>query len=831
MDDPWGSSPWADETPSFSFNAADTIKPVIPQRQYGNDLGGSHWDEVDNFEEWAKDPVTREGSIGKASFDLENSLRYKEHGEEADDATYAEHRPAIVDTDKAAVIGRGSDEVLKGLQSDPWAEVEEGPGLGEEERIHSTHKVRRAQEERSDSEQSPGQAVIPNSIPSVASPGHIAIEYKSAPEASVSSKNGEDETRLNIKEDGRNTETRVQKASEVSTREQEQNHSRPSSLSDHEDSMPESPRTSFEEELKRPPLERKTSSKVKQLVQLFDNLKKVESGGSIASEPKMKSDATGEAGAYITSEVDFGDFGTFEDASMDFPELVEAAPIDNKLEEIQPVPTLNKKEGEEAHLQTAKPPSDVKFSVDMSIIEKLLSRPVATSQVEVADLTNNAVVFDSLQDSFSTIEQRKTWYRISRYGTMRKHNTGNDESYVWMNWAHSTVRMETLKIVARWMEQDRNNGRVVLGSGTKLGSVFGWGETGSEPPLTPISSPFSPRRFASDPSPPPKTLVHNAQISLLAHDGQKRSSLEIDSVSGTKPPHSGQVAPFGWSPAESDGGFTSGFPSPLPPPQSPALPTYRTSPAKISMPHIAPISAETAKPQFDRSRDLSLNAPVITTGQFGSAHSTPESQVLTSIHLNISSNKGSTDAVDIDDGSEWGEMISSPISLAKPQFSSAFNTDIGPSITPKKSLSLSSVETGNACTARAPFVDFSIDGTIPVPNSPAVAFPPPQAPTAQDTDPWASADFSLFETPVPSYSPSIHGHAPSLKQDNTTFSPPVQISTRAQDQKKAAQKHSSTQGPQSVLRSNQKSKVELEQEKIVQSIVQNLPDLSYMLRR
>ncbi|KAG9250939.1 uncharacterized protein F5Z01DRAFT_664863 [Emericellopsis atlantica] len=90
-----------------------------------------------------------------------------------------------------------------------------------------------------------------------------------------------------------------------------------------------------------------------------------------------------------------------------------------------------------------------------------------------------------IDDTFATPGERRTWYRVSRFGSSRKHDHGNDENYVHMDWAHSTVRKETLQTVRRWMEEDSIAGRGVgLAHRAKGaiggGKMFGWDRTGAD---------------------------------------------------------------------------------------------------------------------------------------------------------------------------------------------------------------------------------------------------------------------------------------------------------------------------------------------------------------
>lgn len=99
------------------------------------------------------------------------------------------------------------------------------------------------------------------------------------------------------------------------------------------------------------------------------------------------------------------------------------------------------------------------------------------------------------------------------------------------------------------------------------------------------------------------------------------------------------------------------------------------------------------------------------------------------------------------------------------------------------------------------------DNSVPVSNS--------------TYDPWASADFSFFESaptppkpkPAPFSAPAI-AQTPKPRTRSVTFA-----STRA------------AAPPQASPRGSGKTRQELEQDRIVASIIKGLPDLSYMLRR
>lgn len=107
-----------------------------------------------------------------------------------------------------------------------------------------------------------------------------------------------------------------------------------------------------------------------------------------------------------------------------------------------------------------------------SLIQDLYNTP--TQSPEPA-MPWSAITATTPFGDFTTTSQRKTWHRISRYGSVRQHDNDN---YARISWKQSEVRNETNKIVARWMREDRMRGGVTIGQGKRLSSLFGWGEDG-----------------------------------------------------------------------------------------------------------------------------------------------------------------------------------------------------------------------------------------------------------------------------------------------------------------------------------------------------------------
>lgn len=248
----------------------------------------------------------------------------------------------------------------------------------------------------------------------------------------------------------------------------------------------------------------------------------------------------------------------------------------------------------------------VAYSPDLSQLDALFpSIPPSTVEPELVP----DVIID---DTFASIAERKAWYRISRHGPMRQHNSGNDEDYVRLDWRRAEVRHQTLLIVRRWMEEDSIAGRVVLGRRTGPGgaSMFNWD---SEAPQVQIAELLG------------KKSSHSRGTSITS-----KQSL----TSPISPLLSGPIATFGWS-------------------SSPPAPETAPTPAK-----------NVAKPEG------SIPSPGLTTKSHAPAIAPPPSidAVVAKSGAGmapaaVSSNSADArNAHDDDDGfdDDWGEMVSSP---------------------------------------------------------------------------------------------------------------------------------------------------------------------------
>ncbi|PHH52695.1 hypothetical protein CFIMG_008358RA00001 [Ceratocystis fimbriata CBS 114723] len=122
--------------------------------------------------------------------------------------------------------------------------------------------------------------------------------------------------------------------------------------------------------------------------------------------------------------------------------------------------------------------------VDMDLVDKLyagLGDPAATTR---------EVLPQTIYDSFVTTSERRTWLRVSRHGSTRRHNLADDANYRPVRWTESIVQKDTVNIVRRWMEEGSTVGRVMSSIGgaqvfapkasTKM---FSWNDTSASDPV------------------------------------------------------------------------------------------------------------------------------------------------------------------------------------------------------------------------------------------------------------------------------------------------------------------------------------------------------------
>lgn len=266
-------------------------------------------------------------------------------------------------------------------------------------------------------------------------------------------------------------------------------------------------------------------------------------------------------------------------------------------------------------------PASVNVTIDLSKLDDLFpSTPEITTEPELVP----DVIID---DSFTSITERKAWYRLSRQGSKLMHS-GDLETYVRMDWARSTVRQDTLKIVRRWMEEDSMTGRPALGrkNGVIGANVFNWN---SSAPAVEIGELLG------------KKKGHTRQASSSSKASM--SSPRVASFEWASPPTSPATA---GPPPSLAGRFKSSVSRPNRP-QSLVAPSTSLARDEPESPY-----AETNRVP----RPTSLIAPppeLIVQPTISETLSQPQ-------RLNGIGNDGFEDG-DGDDDDDWGEMVTSPI--------------------------------------------------------------------------------------------------------------------------------------------------------------------------
>lgn len=470
---------------------------------------------------------------------------------------------------------------------------------------------------------------------------------------------------------------------------------------DHEDDRQDSPITSVDEDAKtRHTIVRKTSGKVQQLVNKFDGLSRAASEEAPVprrehSRSPLPADDSG-----VGDQTEFGDF---EDADEDVQVVAATERPSTPRPAEQPLPESGPSTAVSSPQLTKEPATimqhiaaahgAVKFDVDTSTVEKLFDIPESETQ-ETATATSIYIPDHIIDDSFTEISERKTWYRISRMGSSRKYNAGDDENYRLVTWPTSTIREDTIKVVRRWMEEDSIAGRVTLGGGiSKMQkNMFGWDSAAEPVALDTVFRKKTHSRASS--------LQNSAAGPTRKVSSSLRSPLDRPS-SVVVPP----VATFGWSTN------SPSFESPVqsagiqPPPKPTA--TSTTAPFQPAPSPHSPM----------------LQAP------------SPASPS----NLLPSSNQA-TNTGDGDDDDDWGEMVSSPAEQ-RPSNGGFDNLDAA--------FTMPAAQTSTQSQASQPkSVSFGNTTHIPAPTAiPLVNRPP-------TSDPWAAADLSFFES-TPKMAPPV----------------------------------------------------------------------------
>jgi len=554
---------------------------------------------------------------------------------------------------------------------------------------------------------------------------------------------------------------------------------------DREDDREDSPISSVEEDSRPlPPQTRKASGKVQELVVKFDGLARAASEEPVTiSRGRSRSPLS--VGERDGSD-DAADFGDFEDVGEDEqppaseppasePPIAESSAFAEQADETLGAADVS------ATLRTPAadhlpPPSSpiaqfgpLDFRVDLTLLGKLFTGPPesVTDPALERDLPDHII-----NDSFTEISERKTWYRVSRLGSSRRHNAGDDDSYRRITWPASTVHNDTIKIVRRWMEEDSIAGRVALGGGISKTqkNMFGWDSSAEPVALDAVFGKKKSHSRASSLQPRQVT-----SLSLEGIDGsaaQTSQGRSLHRPSGSAGPG---IASFGWSSSPPAAVGQTRQTSLL---RGPPDPGAAASDSQVSTPDALrppqpPVSSKSA------SKPTGL-VPLIPPAQAQGG-----------------------DIPDEDD--EWGEMVSSPTTSQPIKASSAVQQPLTVPISAEP--------------------EAQSNGAVDVTHTNE---PPPSGD-------WGAADFSVFEsapaksashmqTPPTDPSPvelSVKGPAPAPNSGAAVAGPsgPTMM-------------YGSGQGPVPIgtPRTSTSETQQHQDDTEAQRIIASLPDLSYMLR-
>ncbi|OBT68816.1 hypothetical protein VE03_02084 [Pseudogymnoascus sp. 23342-1-I1] len=834
MDDPWGS-PWADEAPGTAKKLDEARpKPIViaTEKQLPFDSGPkSPWDDDEDGEEWSAnlDHVVQEQRLSTIEHGDTGWSYHQSNGHEPlekDEAAVARvDSPWAPESHEEGQSTKQNIQGKEGAQSfdDPWGqpdaqtEASLSPDLTQQalEPVknvdtdsYHTHEEPRGiaddaflQEERLESsvdstrpESSPLQDSGKKTL-IVESPGHEesnAFERDNVSQSPTSGTPAKD----------------AHESSRPSSSLSEQSH--------HYETTNDSLHTSPDGESRPIPLETKDTSKVKELVQLFDGLA-VESpstpeGRSDEDLPLAPSEPNPEEPSPAETEDEFGDFEdgvSFVSASGSSaePEVSTGSPTSAQPSKAAEEPIISRPVERRTFER-----GSIKFDIDKTIVDRLYS------DKEILPETTNYRPSDvdiPITDSLLTVEQRKVWYRISRYGTMRKHNSGDDDAYVRMGWQHSKVREKTLDIVHKWMQEGRLGTGMDLGGVGRVEAMFSWGKPGQAPNTEALHV----ARKASQSSKAKQPVLQTSPPRQSARDVKPVHRRQKSSVSSIKSIVNSPVEPsprFSWSTAQ---------------PASPDPTTAITSASTES--HPESFRQEPVMPPISKAFESPSPAPVSIEPLKPKPAVAPAPEQL----------KEDTPTAN-DDDDEWGEMVASPATPNFPDLPSlpSLSQGNGPSkTTPDLShVSMSGNHVGkhfrnssleHQASGPTPAKPFDMDAFVPKASNRSSLGDLSKL-TSGSQDPWANADFSFFESPsapqtnVPASKPPPYASNPS-----PFASKPIPVAPKpapASSNAKPAKPTSPQVPPTPPV--GRKSKAELEQDKIVMDIINGLPDLSYMLR-
>ncbi|KAM0275054.1 hypothetical protein ACHAQH_007615 [Verticillium albo-atrum] len=262
-------------------------------------------------------------------------------------------------------------------------------------------------------------------------------------------------------------------------------------------------------------------------------------------------------------------------------------------------------------------PNHEPFHVDLEHLGDLFDFPatnVRGTDVEVPDRI--------ITDSFESVSERRMWYRLSRYESLRRYDAGNDDNYVRITWASSTVRSDAMKTVRRWMEEDsigQRPFRTGLAKGVG-GHGFGWDKASTQVDLEKFFSRRRPEQAAT------VALTPRSSMSGLPHNAAAVLN-EIRPVSLPPPAANSNT----WDGLASFGGSFGGD-------------NVKTSTGK------PPISNDTS---FDAGEHMKGDGPPSRESNKAKAANGPSDLAIQTSFLPADNHE--------DEDDEWGEMVTPSI--------------------------------------------------------------------------------------------------------------------------------------------------------------------------
>ncbi|TKA73669.1 hypothetical protein B0A49_06986 [Cryomyces minteri] len=535
-------------------------------------------------------------------------------------------------------------------------------------------------------------------------------------------------------------------------------------------------------------------------------------------------------------EDEFGDFGDFEgeivedeehaeysqhaEASL---ENLERSTIGNLATGSQTQAIVQRTSQQETERLPVPAPS---FDVDLSLIDDIYPTRPTEDAVPAAN-----------EHTLSSAGASRAWYRISRVGPMREHNSGDEGNYVRVTWAGSKIRAEVNKIVARWASEDRNNGGMIGGGGGGH-AMFGWDQPAESQHATWPAS-----RHRGHGTVPTPCIKSNPRRMSLKREGPRVMSIAEDYP----------IAKFDWSspPATAksriSGGSTMIQSDPKSATSSKRSSLDQRSHEKAATTLLDPLPGQGHAAleylEHPKGTDPASMSRMIANTLSDREHATKSAvdkvQSSSDSWANLGRLNTSLPAnfttTSIDD--DWSEMVQSPALPAHTSDEAPLPMErLTPSLVPEyvPSLTITSVpsirENADSNILSEDVADLPC---ADLPNAVLSSHEHPIEPelrandsvadsAAPISDPWASADFSIFDAPAAPPKSLPLTNAAVLQHGTTPFTGSIRSSSS-----------SSTLAPYTPVSASQippESK-HVEDDEAARNIVSQLANLSYMLRR